>query len=136
MQSVKVGNETYAILVQSDDVKDGTEWFGKDYEPLQASRLNYKAGSKFRIHHHIMNPRTIKKTQEAFIIISGKIAVDIYDNNSTVWLGTLQASKGDAVLVYRGGHGVRIIEDSILYEIKSGQYTEPSEDKEFQKETK
>lgn len=125
---VEVDGEVYAILACAKDVKEGTEWFGEKYEPLQASRMNYKAWSEFRIHKHILNPRTIKFTQEAFIVIKGKIEVGIYDDNC-VMIGRLEAWEGEAIFVYRGGHGVRILEDSLLYEVKAGQFSAVSEDK-------
>lgn len=127
---IKSGEEVYAILAPYNEIKEGSEWFGSQIESLQASRMKYPAGKSFRVHHHILNPRTIKRTQEAFIIISGKIAVDIYDNKPNL-LGTLEALQGDAIFVYRGGHGVRILEDSVFYECKAGCYTTVSEDKEF-----
>lgn len=128
--NLTLNGEVYAILVKSSEVKNGTEWFGNQIESLQASRMNYPSGQSFRVHHHILNPRTIKRTQEAFIVISGKIAVDVYDNKANL-IGTLEAGAAEAVFVYRGGHGVRVLEDCIAYEIKAGQFSLVSEDKEF-----
>ena len=127
---VRVDNEIYAILVKSDSVKDGSEWFGDQHESLQAQRMKYPAGSKFRVHQHILNPRTIKRTQEAFVVISGWIEVDVYATNGEL-IGVLEAGPGDAVFVYRGGHGVHIAQDAIVYEIKAGSFTYTSEDKQF-----
>lgn len=129
---ISIGDEVYAILISSQTVKDGTEWIGAPIESLQASRMKYSEGKSFRVHHHILNPRTIKRTQESFIVISGKLAVDIYDNSRTPKIiGTLEAGPGEAIFVYRGGHGVRIIEDAVVYEVKAGQFSLVSEDKEF-----
>lgn len=128
-----VGDDVYAILADAKGVKHGTEWFGEKYEPLQAARMNYVEGSEFRVHKHILNPRTIKYTQEAFIVIKGKIQVSIFDDSANL-IGRLEAWPGEAIFVYRGGHGVRVLEDAIFYEIKAGQYTVPSEDKEFIRE--
>ena len=127
---ILVNDEIYAILITAQDIKNGTEWIGDPIESLQASRMNYPAGKTFRVHHHILNPRTIKRTQECFIVISGKIAVDIYDNKA-LFIGVLEAGPGEAVFVYRGGHGVRVLEDCITYEVKAGQFSIVSEDKEF-----
>ena len=129
MITVKKDDEIYALLV-SHSIKEGSEWIGEPYESLQASRMQYPTGKTFRVHHHILNPRTIKRTQESFIVISGKVAVDVYDNKS-VLLGTLEAGPGEAIFVYRGGHGVRVLEDVVMYEVKAGQFTVVSEDKEF-----
>ena len=130
MKNISIDDEVYAILASIDDTKEGSEWFGNQFESLQASRMKYPAGKNFRVHHHILNPRTIKRTQESFVVVRGKIAVDVYDNKATL-IGTLEASQGDAVFVYRGGHGIRIIEDAVVYEIKAGSYSYVSEDKEY-----
>lgn len=130
MPAISVGEELYAIQVSSDSVKDGSEWFGHPVESLQAQRMKYPAGKSFRPHHHILNPRTIKRTQEAFVVVSGRIAVDVYDNQA-VLIGTLEAGPGEAIIVYRGGHGARVLEDCLAYEVKAGQFSYVSEDKEF-----
>lgn len=127
---IYVNDELYALLVEAGETKDGSEWFGGQIESIQASRMKYKAGKSFRIHHHILNPRTIKRTQEAFVVISGKIAVDIYDSKA-LFLGTLEAAPGEMILIYRGGHGVRVLEDFVGYEVKAGSFSYVSEDKIF-----
>ena len=130
VKKISVNDEIYALLAADEDIKAGSEWIGEKIESLQASRMNYPAGKEFRVHHHILNPRTIKRTQESFVVIKGRLAVDVYDNES-VFLGTLEAGPGEAVIVYRGGHGVRVLEDCLAYEIKAGQFSYVSEDKEF-----
>ena len=130
VKNISIGDEVYAILASIDETKEGSEWFGNQIESLQASRMKYPVGKSFRVHYHILNPRTIKRTQEAFIVISGRLAVDVYDNKAK-FLGTIEAKAGEAILVYRGGHGVRILEDTVAYEIKAGQFSYVSEDKEF-----
>lgn len=130
VKEIRVGEEVYALLATYDDLKDGTEWFGSQIESLQGSRMVYPAGKSFRVHHHILNPRTIKRTQEGFVVISGKLAVDVYDNTPKL-IGTLEAKPGEAIFVYRGGHGVRVLEDCVAYELKAGSFTLVSEDKEF-----
>lgn len=137
MNQIAIGEEVYAIKVSSDNPKEGSEWFGGQHESLQASRMKYPSGKSFKVHHHILNPRTIKRTQESFIVIKGRVAVDVYGNPKPKldWkaelLGTLEAGPGDMVIVYRGGHGVRVLEDAVFFEVKAGCYTTVSEDKEF-----
>ena len=126
---IKKGNEVYALKAGSD-LKSGSEWFGEPFEPLQAQRMNYPAGKEFKVHRHIMNPRIIKITQEAFVVITGKLQVDIYDDSKS-YLGSLSAGPGEVILVYRGYHAVKVMEDFVGYEIKAGSYSYVSEDKEF-----
>ena len=128
-KKIEINGEIFALLVSNENISENTEWFGNQFESLQASRMKYSAGKIFRVHRHTLNPRTIKRTQESFVVISGRIAVDVYQNKE--FLGSLEAVPGEAIFIYRGGHGVRILEDSVIYEIKAGQYSYVSEDKEF-----
>jgi len=130
MTQIAIGEEVYAIKASAEHVKEESEWFGSQIESLQASRMKYPVGKEFKVHHHILNPRTIKRTQEAFIVIKGRVAVDIYDMKGAI-IGSLEAGPGEAIFVYRGGHGIRVLEDFIGYEIKAGSYSYVSEDKVF-----
>lgn len=122
-------NELYAIRV-AYPFQEGSEWFGNPTDPLQAQSMAYLSGKSFRVHKHILNPRIINRTQEAFIVITGRLDIDIYTATGTL-LATLSAGPGEAILIYRGAHGVRVIEDFTGYEIKAGQFSYVSEDKEF-----
>ena len=139
-RTIEVKDKLYALVTDAVEIpKSGTsEWYGKSYEQLQGSRMNYPAGKSFKTHKHIMNPRIIKRTQECFVVISGKIQIDIYEkiyikneNDSQVLLGTLTASAGEALFVYDGFHKLTILEDAVFYEIKAGSFTTVEEDKEF-----
>lgn len=141
VKKILVNEDIYALLCCEEDLKEGAEWIGERFEPLQASRMNFKEGKKFTIHHHLQNPRIIKRTQESFIVISGRLAVDIYDEKSSylgkkaAYIGTLEVGPGEAVFIYRGGHGVRVLEDCVFYEVKAGQFDGvKSEEKTFQED--
>lgn len=128
--AIELNGEVYALLADGESLSPGTQWFGDSFQPLQASRMVYGAGKDFRAHKHILNPRIIKRTQEAFVVITGKIGIDIFGEDKN-FMGTLEASGGEAIFVYRGYHYVKILEGGIFYEIKAGQFTCVSEDKEF-----
>ena len=148
-RTIEVKDKLYALVTDAKELpKLGTsEWYGKSYEQLQGSRMNYPRGKSFKTHKHIMNPRTIKRTQECFVVISGEIQIDIYEKvyikkrlayssdlvqeDSHVLLGTLMAKAGEALFVYDGFHKLSVLEDAVFYEIKSGAYTSVDEDKEF-----
>lgn len=133
---IEYNKDTYALLSEISNVSGNnkTEWFGKETQPLQGSRMNYDKGKSFKTHIHKLNPRIINYTQEAFVVISGKIQIDIYEkeNNVTLQLGSLVASSGDVIFVWKGYHKLSILEDNtVCYEIKAGQFTSVSQDKEF-----
>lgn len=131
-QEIKKLDKVFALLSPLSNLseKNKTEWFGASYEPLQGSRMYYDKKT-FRCHRHKLNPRTIHHTQECFIVISGSIEVVIYDNDKNL-LGSLCAKTGDVIFIWDGYHELNITEDdSIVYEIKCGQFTTLTDDKEY-----
>ena len=130
---IQVGDKVYAQKVNPfDSEPNKTSWVGKSYEPLQASIFNYPGETKkFRNHRHVLNPRTIKKTQEAFIVVMGQVSVDIYHEKTKAYLGSLTAKAGESIFVWEGFHEVSTQGETLAYEIKCGQFTTVYEDKEF-----
>lgn len=130
--TIEHNNEVYALLAPLSELQESgkTEWFGKETSPLQGSRMHYDKGKTFRTHEHKLNPRIINYTQEAFVVIKGKLQIDIFTKEKS--LGTLTASAGDVIFVWKGYHKLSILEDNtVCYEIKAGQFTSVMEDKEF-----
>lgn len=123
--------ELYAIYAPSNETKNGTEWFGEPSFPLQCSKMVYEKGKTFKAHKHILNPRIIKRTQEAFVVIKGRIGVGILSEDKEP-IGDFELGPGDMILIYKGYHAIKVLEDCVVYEIKSGQYDGYlSEEKEF-----
>lgn len=148
-RTIEVKDKLYAIVSDASEInKSGSsEWYGKSHEQLQGSRMNYRAGKSFKTHNHVLNPRIINRTQECFVVISGKIQIDIYkkipasinkfmtetiiESHSINHLGYLTAEAGEALFVYAGFHKLTILEDAVFYEIKAGSFVSVDEDKEF-----
>ena len=118
---IEHAGELYAIYAPIEEIKKDTEWFGENSLPLQASRMVYEKGKVFKPHKHILNPRIIKRTQEAFIVISGRLLIEVF-NEAKESIATFEAKAGDLVLVYKGYHSVKVVEDCVAYEVKSGSY--------------
>jgi len=115
-----------------------SKWYSDKVEPIQASRMCYNGGKMFDTHKHKMRPRLSNYTQECFIIHKGKIRIEIYSEESSMDslnnIGTIEAKAGDIVILYKGYHGLIVLEDnSIFYEIKNGPFTNVKEDKEYLK---
>jgi hypothetical protein len=159
-QVISINDKIYAFKNDINElpIVGSTDWYGKPYEPLQGSLMHYNGGKVFKTHKHKLNPRTIGHTQEAFIVIKGKIKVDIFTTieeaqgsnsfvvcsdssnplyNSTenyryALIGSLMAQQGEAIFVWDGFHKISILEDdTLVYEIKCGQFTNVQDDKIF-----
>ena len=65
------------------------------------------------------------------VVISGMIAVGILSEDREP-IGVYELKAGDMILIYKGYHAITVLEDCIVYEIKSGAYDGyMSEEKEF-----
>lgn len=149
MDIIDVDGFLYAQHISPANLGPGTQWFGKEISPLQGSVMKYDAGKAFRTHIHILNPRIVNKTQECFIVVSGKLKVTIsvgkppksvnppreVDKHGKDYyvLGSLEAGPGEAIFVWGGYHRIEILENNtVAYEIKAGQFNGVvSDDKEF-----
>jgi hypothetical protein len=87
----------------------------------QVGFVVYPAGGVIKRHIHMNVDRQNVSSSEALIIRQGRLEIDIYDQNKNL-LATRELSQGDFVLMVSGGHGFRILEKTILLEIKLGPY--------------
>jgi hypothetical protein len=60
----------------------------------------------------------------------GRCEIDIY-NNERELVATRQLHQGDIMLMVDGGHGFRMIEDTVFLEVKQGPYTGLEEKERF-----
>ena len=95
----------------------------------QVGFVVYPAGGVIKRHIHKNVDRKNISSSEALIVREGKLEIDIFDQNK-VLLATRELQAGDFVLMVSGGHGFRILEATVLLEIKLGPYAGAS-DKEL-----
>lgn len=97
-------------------------------EILQVSVMRMPKDKKISPHSHLPTVRQTQGTQEAWIIISGQVAVTLYDlNQQPVHNSTL--TPGTAMVLFRGGHTFTTLTDNVvLFEVKNGPYFGPALD--------
>ena len=81
------------------------------------------AAKKNEIPAHIHRPveRRVVGTPEVLVVKKGRCAIDVF-NDQRKLIATRELAMGDVVLMVEGGHGFRMIEDTIFLEIKQGPY--------------
>tara|TARA_R110002074_G_scaffold364046_1_gene537433 strand:- start:1019 stop:1432 length:414 start_codon:yes stop_codon:yes gene_type:complete len=98
-------------------------------ELLQVSVKNLNPTVEFVPHKHKDLERRTYTTQEAWVIISGKIKAEIWDTNDLLVYET-ELRSGDCLVALRGGHCFKVLEENtILYEFKNGPYYGVDKDK-------
>lgn len=88
---------------------------------LQIGQIVHPAGSEIRPHIHRPGKRTITKYSEVLFVQKGRMFVDLYDKEGAL-ICSRELRVGDVIFLITGGHGFRLIEDTVLFEVKQGPY--------------
>lgn len=129
----KKGNLIAIILPEHTDTKGATFFTPPDFSQ-QVGLLRHSKGVKVKPHAHKLVKRKIEITQEVLHIKKGRIAVFLYDEKKK-YLATRILRKGDTILLAGGGHGIEVLQNSLILEVKQGPYA-GVDDKEYLKERK
>jgi uncharacterized protein YjlB len=60
-------------------------------------------------------------TSEVLVVRRGKCEVDFFDDDRQL-VATRELEAGDVMLMVGGGHGFRMLEDTVFLELKQGPY--------------
>lgn len=89
--------------------------------PFQMGFVVYQASQSIPRHLHRRVERNLGQTAEVLIVRKGRCEVDIYSPDREP-VATRELREGDVLLIVGGGHGFRMIEDTVLLEVKQGPY--------------
>jgi hypothetical protein len=129
MRKVEYKNELLAIIHKKDDWKEGLDFLTRDEDYLQAGTWWYQEGQNLKAHIHIENKREIPVTQEAVIVMNGKLEIYLYGSEKNI-VHTETLDAGDMAVMLGGGHGYKILSnDTKVIEVKGGQFTSVEKDK-------
>src|SRR5262245_41031082 len=96
----------------------------------QVGFVVYPTGGEIQRHVHRPLERHLIGTSEVLIIRQGRCKIDIY-NNQRELVATRELWQGDIMLMVDGGHGFRMLEDTVFLEVKQGPYTGIDEKERF-----
>ena len=121
IETVKTKGSIIAIIIRNSFHQEGIEFFTPNEFSQQLAYMNRKKGHIIPRHLHNPVPRQVLFTREFLYIKSGKVKVDLYDNEKN-FLTKKVLSAGDVILLADGGHGFEMLKDSEIIEIKQGPY--------------
>ncbi len=98
--------------------------------PQQVGFVVYHPGGVIKRHVHKELSRQIVGASEALMVRQGCLEIDVFDQQHHL-LATRELHAGDFVLMVSGGHGFRILEETVLLEVKLGPYSGPEEKELF-----
>ena len=133
MQSVewiKDGEEVLAMVLRTKYLPDATEFLTPDSYKQQVGFIVYKQGKEIAPHDHKPLERKLIGTSEVLVLKKGKVEASVYSAKREL-VQKVILNEGDLLLLVAGGHGFKMIEDSVLLEIKQGPYTGLQEKERF-----
>ena len=125
-----VDGEPIAYLMRKSSIDDERSGNEDKKQLLQVCGKRLPAGKRFAPHRHLPTIRETVGTQEAWVVIEGRVVVVLYDIDDRQ-IEAVALDAGDCLVTYRGGHAMTSTKDSVLYEIKNGPYRSAVHDKVF-----
>lgn len=130
IETIQHDGQTVAILVRTSYDIDGIQFMSPNDFALQLGQMRRPAG--YQVVPHIHNPvqRHTVGTQEVLFIKGGRIRIDFY-SFAQVYLESRELGPGDFILLAGAGHGIEILEEATIVEVKNGPFIEGADKGRF-----
>mgnify|MGYP001428726419 CR=1 FL=1 len=131
IETIKFKDKLFAIIIRRNYIPPGLNFVTNDKDPLQVGIHNVNRSKKYKAHYSLPFKKLNElRANKIYYIRKGRIKVDFYDENSHKFCYSILVP-GDLVLFLKGGHGIKILNDSIMIEIKQGPYRGAGKEKRF-----
>ena len=111
-----------AIIIKNDYSSDGIEFFTGPESSQQLGYMKRPKGYEVVPHKHNRVVRTVQMTQEVLLIKSGSCRLDLYGDEDQLDI-SIVLNEGDVVLLAEGGHGLVMLEETEIIEVKQGPFS-------------
>jgi hypothetical protein len=130
IETIKCDGEVIAIIVYRDYHVDGIKFLSPDSFSLQLGHMSRPAGHQVVPHIHNPVHRHTIGTQEVLFIKKGVIRVDFYAFDQR-YLDSRKLSAGDLIMLAGAGHGIEVLEDASIVEVKNGPFVKDADKGRF-----
>ena len=120
-------NNLIAIVVDTNISNDKKNFYTQNENDIQFGVFNLPKDEIIENHFHPEQKRIISTTSEVLIILEGSIEITLYDSKLQL-LQKRKLNSGNVLITFTGGHGIKILKETKLLEVKQGPYN-PKTDK-------
>ena len=121
VEIISSNGRSLCLVVRHQIQTDSTTFVTPPEFNMQLGFVVHPAGHTIRRHTHVPIQRHITGTSEVLIVRKGKCVLDVY-NEAREFVASRELEKGDVMVMVGGGHGFRMLEDTVLIEVKQGPY--------------
>ncbi len=129
VEIITANDQTLCYVIRENTQLEKTTFITPPEDKQQVGFIVYPKGGVIARHVHKPLERHIIGMAEVVVVRSGHCQIEVYDEHKNL-VALRDLYKNDVVLMVGGGHGFRIIEDTVLLEIKQGPYL-GADDKEL-----
>jgi mannose-6-phosphate isomerase-like protein (cupin superfamily) len=117
-------------IIRAELAPDVTTFITPPDYKQQVGFVAYPTDGEVQRHLHLPLERHLVGTSEVLFVRKGRCVVDVYDYKKG-FVASRELRTGDVVLMVGGGHGFRMLEDTLFLEVKQGPYLERDEKERF-----
>ena len=121
VELIRSGDQVLCYIIHPDLQVQKTTFITPVDARQQVGFIVYPKGGAIRRHAHRPLERHLVGMSEVLIVRSGHAQMDIYDEAHQL-VTTRDLLAGAVVVLVSGGHGFRLLEDTVMLEIKQGPY--------------
>ncbi len=117
-----------ATIIKLDNVEEGLTFYTHDDRNIQFATWNYEKGKELEPHFHNTFDRNATITQEAVLVLKGKISCELYDKKGN-FISSHILETNHVMIQYSEVHKYIMLEKSLVLEFKNGPYFGPEADR-------
>ena len=130
LETIAVDGVVLAYIARHAALPSQTTFLTPDDCNLQVGHVVYPAGGEITRHMHLPVERHLVGTTEVLVVERGRCEVDVFGPQQQL-VTTCELTTGDILIAVAGGHGFRLLEDTVLLEVKQGPYPGGAEKERF-----
>ncbi len=130
LEHIAWNGKPLAYIIRAEISPEKTMFLTPPEFKQQVGFVVYPAGGEIQRHMHCPLERHLVGTSEVLIVRRGRCEIDIYNDDRQV-VAVRELRQGDIMLMVGGGHGFRMLEDTVFLEVKQGPYTGLEEKERF-----
>jgi hypothetical protein len=127
---IKHNEQVLGLIIPSGYTPSTSEFITPDSYKQQVGFIVYPKDGAIVPHVHHEMERNLHGTSEVLLLRRGHCWVDFYLNDKSFFCSR-ELKTGDVLLLVDGGHGFRMVEDTVFLEIKQGPYVGVQEKERF-----
>lgn len=130
VETVTANGQLLCMIIRNGFSPERTTFVTSPDVNVQVGYIVYPAGHEIPRHLHLPVRRQVIGTFEVLLVQKGRCGLDVYDESKNL-VATTELNQGDTLIMARGGHGFRMLEDTVLLEVKQGPYPGVAEKERF-----